>query len=152
MHTTSPSHNTADRDTTDVWFEYRVSYGETDAMGYLYYGEYMHIFERARGAFIRSTGMSYAEIEQRGVMLPVREAQCRYRKPAHYDDVLHIRVGISTLGRASVRFVYAVYDAERKTLHAEGMTQHACAAIAGGHPVPMPDWLRARLAAPVPAA
>ena len=126
----------------EVWFEHLVSYGETDAMGYLYYAEYLHVFERARGFYIRSLGMSYAEIEQRGVMLPVREARCRYRKPAHYDEALQIRTSISELGRASLSFVYAVYDAERKTLHAEGMTQHACAAVNGGHPVPMPGWLK----------
>jgi acyl-CoA thioester hydrolase len=124
------------------WFEHRVSYGETDAMGYLYYAEYLHVFERARGDFMRGRGMSYADIERQGIMLPVREARCRYRQPAHYDDVLRVRLGISELGRASLSFVYAVYDAQGKTLHAEGMTQHACAATATGRAVPMPDWFR----------
>jgi acyl-CoA thioester hydrolase len=127
------------------WFEHRVSYGETDAMSYLYYAEYLHVFERARSGFIRGRGMSYADIERQGVMLPVREARCRYRKPAHFDDLLRIRVGISELGRASMMFVYAVYDAEGKTLHAEGMTQHACAAVADGRPIPVPGWLRTLL-------
>ena len=111
-------------------------------MGYLYYAEYLHLFERARGDFIRSRGMSYASIEQQGIMLPVREARCRYRKPAHYDDVLRIRIDISELRRASLTFVYAVYDIEGKTLHAEGMTQHACAAVGDGRPVPMPGWFK----------
>ena len=137
MHTASPPLNKAER-----WFEHRVSYGETDAMGYLYYAEYLNLFERARGDFIRNQGMSYADIERQGIMLPVREARCRYRKPAHYDDLLRIRVSISELGRASLVFVYAVYDAQGKTLHAEGMTHHACAAVSSGRPVPMPDWFR----------
>jgi len=141
MHTVSSPLNAA-----QWWCEHRVSYGETDAMGYLYYAEYLHVFERARSDFIRGRGMSYADIERQGIMLPVREARCRYRKPAHYDDLLRIRVGISEFGRASLVFVYAVYAAEGKTLHAEGMTQHACAAVSGGHPVPMPDWLRSLLA------
>jgi len=141
MHTTSSCSK------AETWFEHRVSYGETDAMGYLYYGEYMHIFERARGELIRSLGKSYADIERQGVMLPVREAQCRYRRPARYDDVLQVHIAIGDVGRASVSFVYAVYDAERKTLHAEGMTQHACAAMPGGQPVRMPDWLKALLCA-----
>ena len=127
------------------WFEHRVSYGETDAMGYLYHAEYLHVFERARGDFIRGRGMSYADIERQGIMLPVREARCRYRKPARYDDVLRVSVGISALGRASLVFVYAVYGTEGKTPHAEGMTQHACAAIADGRPIPMPGWLRSLL-------
>lgn len=68
--------------TPETWFPHRVSYGETDCMGVLYYAEYLHIFERARSAFIRERGMSYADVEKRGIILPVREAQCRYRSPA----------------------------------------------------------------------
>ena len=72
--------------TPAIWFSHRVSYGETDTMGVLYYAEYLHIFERARSEYIRALGMSYADVERRGVYLPVREAECRYRSPAHYDE------------------------------------------------------------------
>jgi hypothetical protein len=61
----------------DFWFSHRVSYGETDSMGVLYYAEYLHIFERARNQFIRDRGLSYAMVEERGLFLPVREARCR---------------------------------------------------------------------------
>lgn len=108
-------------------------------MGYLYYAEYLHLFERSRSEFIRERGMSYAEVERRGVMLPVREAQCRYRRPARYDDLIHIHAGIVEVGRASLTFVYNVTDAERKTLLAEGMTQHACTGH-DGRPVRPPKW------------
>ena len=43
-------------------------------MGVLYYAEYLHLFERARSAFIRQCGMSYADVEKKGIILPVREA------------------------------------------------------------------------------
>lgn len=108
-------------------------------MGYLYYAEYLHLFERSRSEFIRGMGMSYAEVERLGIMLPVREAQCRYRKPARYDDLICIRAGIVEVGRASLTFVYNVTDAERKTLLAEGMTQHACT-NREGRPVRPPEW------------
>lgn len=128
----------------DVWFPHRVSYGETDTMGYLYYAEYLHIFERARSAFIRNLGMSYAEVEKRGMMLPVREAGCRYRRPARYDDVLQVHTGLRTAGRASLVFVYEVMDETRTTLLAEGKTEHACANLEG-KPIRMPDWFRVLL-------
>ncbi len=108
-------------------------------MGYLYYAEYLHLFERSRSEFIRTMGMSYAEVEHRGVMLPVREAQCRYRRPAHYDDLVYIRAGIAAFGRASLTFVYNVMDAERKVLLAEGMTVHPCT-NREGHPIRPPEW------------
>ncbi len=123
------------------WLAHRVSYGETDAMGVVYYAEYLHLFERARGLFIRERGMSYAEVEQRGVFLPVREAQCRYRIPARYDDEIWIRCGISEWRRASILFTYEVYAQDRATLMAGGRTEHACV-NAEGRPVRVPDWLK----------
>jgi len=45
--------------TADSWYEHRVSYGETDAMGVLYYAEYLHIFQRAPWLFLRGRGMGY---------------------------------------------------------------------------------------------
>lgn len=125
----------------DAWLAHRVSYGETDAMGVLYYAEYIHIFERARGEFGHVCGCSYKEIEERGIILPVREVQCRYRSPARYDDLIQVHVGISEWGKASVRFVYALYDETRQKLLAEGMTQHALVNHTG-KPVAVPDWLR----------
>lgn len=47
-----------------VWLAHRISYGETDAMGIVYYAEYFHIFERARDAIIRLSGMSYRLVEE----------------------------------------------------------------------------------------
>jgi acyl-CoA thioester hydrolase len=123
------------------WLAHRVSYGETDAMGVVYYAEYLHLFERARGLFIRERGMSYAEVERRGLFLPVREAQCRYRIPARYDDEIWIRCGISEWRRASILFAYQVYAQDRATLMAEGRTEHACV-NAEGRPVRVPDWLK----------
>ena len=120
---------------------HRVSYGETDTMGVLYYAEYLHLFERARGEYIRRCGMSYAEVEKRGLILPVREAQCRYRSPAHYDDLLLVRTGISEWTRASMRFVYEIWNEDKTRLLATGMTQHALV-NKEGRPIAVPDWFR----------
>ncbi|MDD6087715.1 MAG: thioesterase family protein [Desulfovibrionaceae bacterium] len=123
----------------EILLPHRVSYGETDTMGYLYYAEYLHLFERARSEFIRGLGMSYRDVEARGIMLPVREASCRYRSPARYDDFILIRAGIAEVRRASLVFVYNVMDENRKTILAEGMTQHAVT-DRNGRPVRMPVW------------
>jgi acyl-CoA thioester hydrolase len=125
----------------DVVLPHRVSYGETDAMGVLYYAEYLHLFERARSAYIRHFGVSYADIERRGLFLPVREAQCRYRVPARYDDLVFVRVAVSEWGRASLRFVYEMLAENKKTLLAQGMTQHALV-NGDGRPVGVPGWFR----------
>lgn len=127
----------------EAWLEHRVSYGETDSMGVLYYAEYLHIFERGRNAFIRAFGLSYREVEERGLYLPVREAGCRYRSPARYDDLIGLRSILDVWGRASLTFRYELWNEDRAKLLAEGFTQHACV-NAKGRPVPMPDWFRSR--------
>lgn len=126
---------------SSCWYRHFVSYGETDTMGVLYYAEYLHIFERSRSFFIREHGMSYAEVEQRGIILPVREAQCRYRVPVRFDDEILVHVGITQWKRASMTFSYEVMNRDRTVLHATGMTEHA-AVDATGRPVRVPDWLR----------
>jgi len=124
-----------------AWMQHRVSYGETDCMGVLYHAEYLHIFERGRGAFIRDYGISYKDVEARGLYLPVREAKCRYRAPARYDELLHLEIVVADWGRASLVFHYRLYNEDRTILLADGVTQHAC--IDGtGKPVPIPDWFR----------
>ena len=128
--------------TPDSRYRFHVSYGETDCMGVAYYGEYLHWFERARGQLIRERGMSYAEVEARGLYLPVREASVRYRRPARYDDELFVRVGVGEWGRASVTFAYEVWGPpDGSVLLATGATQHACTSPQG-KPVPTPDWLK----------
>ncbi len=125
----------------EVWYPHRVSYGETDTMGVLYYAEYLHLFERARGQYIRERGMSYSVAEERGLFLPVREASCRYRRPARYDDLILVRAGISEWGRASLTFIYELHDEHKTHILAQGMTQHACVDKTG-RPIPVPAWFR----------
>ncbi len=127
--------------TPDCWLSHRISYGETDCMQVLYYAEYLHLFERSRSEFIRSRGMSYAEVEKKGFYLPVREAQCRYRAPAKYDDLIHIHVAIARWGRASIDFVYEMWSEDKTKLLAEGSTTHAVVND-NGKPCAVPMWLK----------
>lgn len=111
-------------------------------MGIMYYAEYFHIFERARSEYIRALGMSYAEIEKRNLFLPVREASCRYRAPARFDELLYTEITISEWKRASLRFSYRMFNENKTILLAEAETQHACVGRAG-KPEAFPDWFRA---------
>ena len=128
----------------DCWLSHRISYGETDSMSVLYYAEYLHLFERSRSEFIRTYGMSYKDVEANGIFLPVREASCRYRSPARYDDLVHIHTGIMKWGRASMNFVYEIWNEDKTRLLAEGMTVHAVV-NKEGKPCPVPLWLKEKL-------
>lgn len=124
-----------------MWFSHRVSYGETDCMGVMYYAEYLHLFERARSEYIRACGVSYSEVEKKGLLLPVREVECRYRSPARYDDLVWIRIAIDEWRKASLKFVYEIYAEDKTRILAEGMTQHAVVSPQG-RPVAIPGWFR----------
>jgi acyl-CoA thioester hydrolase len=102
---------------------YRVIFGDTDQMGVVYYGNYLRYFEASRAAYWRGLGKTYRDLEAWGVALPVVEATCRYRRPAHYEDLLQIEVVVDELRSASVRFAYAVRRDGQ--LLAEGFTRHA---------------------------
>ena len=106
---------------------YRVLYGDVDSMGVVYYGNYLRLFERGRAEFIRARGLSYKQIEERELLLPVTETYCHYYLPARYDDLLLIETRLGKLRRASVRFEYDIYrDEGRDERLASGYTLHAC--------------------------
>lgn len=124
------------------WLAHRISYGETDAMGVVYYANYLHLFERGRGELIRGLGFSYSTVEERGIFLPVREANCRYLAPARYDEIIHIHTGLAAQSRASLSFVYEITNADQSAVLTRGSTQHAVV-NATGKPVRVPEWLQA---------
>ena len=125
----------------NVFYTHRVSYGETDAMGVLYHAEFIHIYERSRGEYSRQLGLPYKEMEARGIMLPVTELSCRYKKPARYDDLLHVRVAISEWKGASLRFSYEMYDEQKENILSTGFSMHACV-NKEGRPIRIPAWLK----------
>ena len=55
----------------------RVRYGETDQMGYMYYGNYAQFYEVGRVELLRSLGMTYESMEASGIMMPVLELKCK---------------------------------------------------------------------------
>lgn len=88
----------------------RVRYGETDQMGYVYYGNYAEFYEVARVEMLRSLGMTYKSMEEQGVMMPVVELHCKYLKPALYDEEISIKVIIEEMPRARMHFKYELHN------------------------------------------
>lgn len=88
----------------------RVRYGETDQMGYVYYGDYAEYFEVGRVEALRSLGFPYKRLEEDGVMLPVRELHTTYHQPARYDDLLTLRTSIAVLPSVRIVFGYELHN------------------------------------------
>jgi len=104
---------------------YRVIYGDTDKMGIAYYGNYLRWFEIGRTEMIRSWGMPYKNLEDKGIFLPVSEAFCKFLAPARYDDMLVIKTTLDTELKAGMKFDYEVYSRADEQLLTTGYTKHA---------------------------
>lgn len=104
--------------------EITVRYAETDCMGVVHHAVYPVWYEIARTDYIKSAGMSYADMERAGVMLPVTGISCRYRLPAKYDDLLVITAKITRLTPARIEFSYTVTKKGESAVLAEGTSSH----------------------------
>ena len=104
----------------------RVIYGDTDHMGVVYYANYLRWFEKGRSEFLRQMGLPYKTIEEQGLHFPVTEVSCRYSKSAHYDDVITIATQLTSVGRATLTFDYAISREDDGLSLASGSTRHAC--------------------------
>lgn len=102
----------------------RVLYGDTDQMGYVYYGNYGYYYEQARSEAIRSAGVTYKQIEDSGTMMPITRMNIKYIRPAYYDELLTIKTFIPHLPNRIIVFNYEVYN-EKNELINEGETHLA---------------------------
>lgn len=98
----------------------RVRYAETDQMGVVYHSNYFPYFESARAEAIRALGFTYADMEKMGIIMPVIEVQCKYLRPALYDDLLTVKVILKELpAHHKIEFHHEVFN-EKKELLANG--------------------------------
>ena len=94
-----------------------MRYGETDQMGYMYYGNYAQYYEVGRVEMLRSLGMSYSSMEADGIMMPVLELKCKYIKPALYDQEITVKTIIKTLPGIRIFFEYELYNENEELIN-----------------------------------
>ncbi len=107
----------------------RVPYAHTDQMRYVYYANYLVYFEMARSEMLREIGLPYGELEARGVFLPVIEAHCEYKAPAHFDDLLTVASCCEIKGvRLTIRYeiTRGAGAPAAPAIIAAGHTVHVC--------------------------
>lgn len=125
----------------------RVRYGETDQMGYLYYGFYALYYEQGRAEAIRQLGFTYKQLEEQGVMMPVVEMNAKYFRPALYDDLVTVKTSLKVLDKESpqIQFHSDLYNENGKLLNTGIVTLVFFDPIAR-RKIPMPDILFEKLA------
>ena len=94
----------------------RVRYGETDQMGVVYHGNYASYFEIARTEWLRNLGVTYKELENKGIMLPVISLFFNFIKSAKYDDVLTINVILKKKPLVKIEFDYEIYNQKKEKI------------------------------------
>ncbi len=122
----------------------RVRYAETDQMGFVYYGNYPQYYEVGRADAMRQLGMTYKDMEERGVVMPIARMEIKYIRPAVYDDLLTIVTKVPEMPSSRMHFDYEIYN-EAGTLLNKGTTVLAFLNKKTGKPCPAPDWFVERL-------
>lgn len=119
--------------------EIRVRYAETDRMGLLHHANYLVYFEQARTELLRSQGLTYRDMEDKGFFLVITKVEVNYRSPAKYDDLLSIKTTISRTTPVRIEHSYEVRCEGR--LVAEAKTTLACV-DREGKLQGLPEWFR----------
>ena len=109
-------------------------------MGIVHHSNYIKFFEAARTEWLRAAGMTYAEMERRGVMMPIVDVHIKYRQPAYYDEVLTIRVIVDELPMARMVFRYEICGEDGRDV-ASGSTTLGFIDSATRRPQRAPKWL-----------
>ncbi len=93
--------------------KHRVYYNETDQMGRVYHANFLLWMEKARTEWLRVKGISYKELEEMGIMLPVVDLSIKYFNPVSYDDIVVIETEVEEFTKLKVKFIYNFYSEDR---------------------------------------
>lgn len=120
----------------------RVRFGETDRMGVVYHPNYLVWFNDARDAALSALGVDVSRLEGAGLLFPVIEATCHYRRPARYGDILRVTATPLRTTVAKLVFRYEVRHAQNRSLLAKGRTTSVVTNAQGRLLLRLPEELR----------
>lgn len=99
----------------------RVRYSETDAMGFLHHANYFIYFEEGRTELLRAQGGNYRLMEEQGLLMVVVSLECRFRKPARYDDMLTLKTRIAKITPAKLEHEYRLFRGDELLTEAKSV-------------------------------
>lgn len=118
----------------------RVEYHHTDQMGVVHHSNYVKFFEVARTEWLRASGLTYAEMERRGVMMPIVDVAVKYRNPALYDELISVTAFVDEAPKARMVFRYEVRGEDGREI-ASGSTTLGFIDRETRRPMRAPQWL-----------
>ncbi len=123
---------------------FRVRYGETDQMGVVYHGNYAQYLEMGRVEWLRKLGISYKEMEENGIMLPVINLNIKYLKSAYYDDLIFVKTILKKTPSVRIEFDYIITN-EKEEVLVEANTVLVFMNVSKKRPIKCPDFILDRL-------
>ena len=117
--------DTDDNTLYESCYERRAQYYETDQMGIIHHSNYIRWFEEARLHFMDEIGLSYAKIEEMGILIPVLSVDCQYKTMVHYNDIVDIYTRIIKFNGVKMTIAYRVVDHVTGEIRCTGETSHA---------------------------
>ena len=122
----------------------RVRYSETDQMGVVYHGNYVPYFEIGRVEWLRNKGISYKELEESGIALPIVSMHLNYKKPARYDDLLTVKTILKSQTSVKIEFDYEIYN-EANELLTMGYSMLVFVDMKTGRPMTPPNYVSEKI-------
>lgn len=98
-------------------FKMSVWYVDTDQMGIVHHSNYIRYYEAARCSMMNSLGLSYADVEKAGIMMPILDVQSKYLSPLYYGEEITVRVTLRDIPSARVTFYYEVINSQSKVVN-----------------------------------
>ena len=117
--------DTDDNTLYESCYERRAQYYETDQMGIIHHSNYIRWFEEARLHFMDEIGLSYAKIEEMGILIPVLSVDCQYKTMVHYNDIVDIYTRIIKFNGVKMTIAYRVVNHVTGEIRCTGETSHA---------------------------
>jgi len=122
----------------------RIRYGETDQMGIVYHGNYAQYFEIGRTEWLRNLGITYKQMEEEGIKLPVISLVVNFKKSVCYDDVIKVKTTLKKMPTASIEFDYEIEN-ENGEIVTTGNTVSAFIDIVRNRPTRCPQHILDKL-------
>jgi acyl-CoA thioester hydrolase len=86
-------------------------------MGVVYYGSYPLYYEAGRTELLREIGISYSDMEDKGIILPVVSLNIKYIAPVYYDELITIFTSIPKMPGVKLYFEYEIYNSQNKMVN-----------------------------------
>lgn len=87
-------------------YTHKVKYYECDRMGITHHSNYIRFMEEARVDMLDRLGYGFERIEADGIVSPVVEVKCEYRKSTTFQDEIRIEINLKKVSALKFTFAY----------------------------------------------